>query len=164
MHIMDSIFCSKLDSDNSKDIETDIEEHVTVEKFVDTIDAYGDKDFKTHMRLRRDTVDFLICKYTKCIVFLKSTNYFSIAAIYSESEFAQTTQTGGRTPVGSKKAVYMYLWYVANTLTFRQVANLFGCSKSGAWNSIDRCTKFLISVAHIYIKWPEGPVAEQTLR
>jgi len=22
----------------------------------------------------------------------------------------------------------------------------------------------LISVAHIYIKWPEGPVAEQTLR
>jgi len=62
MHIMDSIFCSKLDSDNSKDIETDIEEHVTVEKFVDTIDAYGDKDFKTHMRLRPDTVDFLICK------------------------------------------------------------------------------------------------------
>jgi len=58
MNLADSSFGSMLDSDNSEDFETDTEEHVTVENFVDTIDAYGDKDFKTYMRLRRNTVDF----------------------------------------------------------------------------------------------------------
>jgi len=50
------------------------------------------------------------------------------------------------------KTGYMYLWYMANTLTFRQIANLFGGSISGAWNSIARCTKFFISVAEQTIK------------
>lgn len=50
----------------------------------------------------------------------------------------------------------MYIWYVSNTVTFRQLANLFGVASSAAWSTVRRVTGFIISISHEYIKWPQG--------
>lgn len=50
----------------------------------------------------------------------------------------------------------MFLWYVANTITFRQLSNLFDICKSSAWKVIVRVSSWLVGISHNYIKWPQG--------
>lgn len=53
------------------------------------------------------------------------------------------------------KDLYIFLWYIANTITFRQLSNLFGLSTSTIRNAISRVALWFISKRHDYIKWPE---------
>lgn len=104
--------------------------------FIVTITGYSDLDFKRHFRLRRNTATDLIDMYA---------NYL---AQREEPHF------GGRKVVGSDKEIYMFLWYMANTLTFRQLGNLFDTANSTAWVVIDRVSSWLFSIGHFYVTWP----------
>lgn len=53
----------------------------------------------------------------------------------------------------------MFLWYMANTNTFREMGNLFGVCKSTAWHVIRRVCLWLISIGHRYLKWPNSSEA-----
>lgn len=56
---MDVIFSS---SSSSTDTESECEEHPKCSNFEATLDSMSEMDFKLHMRLKRETVDYLICK------------------------------------------------------------------------------------------------------
>jgi len=56
----------------------------------------------------------------------------------------------------------MYLWYFANTVTFRQMGNLFGMAKSSCWRVVRRVSDWLLSIADEFIQWPVDLVAENT--
>lgn len=75
--------------------------------------------------------------------------------MYEECELLPQNVNGGRHKMGAAKEVYMYLWYVSNTITYRQLANLFGVCKSSAWSAVKRVSAWMISISHLYIKWPK---------
>lgn len=74
--------------------------------------------------------------------------------MYKNSVNIASTSGGGRSRIGAKKELYIFLWYLANTNTFREISNLFGISKSAAWYTIRRVSEWLITIGHNYIKWP----------
>lgn len=45
---------------------------------------------------------------------------------------------------------------MANTNTFREIANLFGICKSTAWHIIKRVCLWFISVGYRYLRWPNA--------
>lgn len=61
---------------------------------------------------------------------------------------------GGKETIGGELEIYIFLWYVANTVTYRQLGHLFGIAKSSAWSVISRVSKWLVSLSHEYIRWP----------
>ncbi|XP_067635191.1 putative nuclease HARBI1 isoform X2 [Eurosta solidaginis] len=133
--ILDAIYASS--SSSSEDSESENEQHGKSYNFEVTLDEMGDMDFKAHMRLQRETVVYLTTRY-------------------STSSFGVDQAGGGRSRITPKKSVYMYIWYISNTVTFRQLGNLFGVAKSSAWSVVKRVSCFLISISDEYIKWPEG--------
>lgn len=60
--------------------------------------------------------------------------------------------------------MYIYLWYNSNTLTFRQLGNLFGISKSSAWIAVTRVSSWLVSNSQHYVKWPQGDAVRENCR
>lgn len=62
--------------------------------------------------------------------------------------------TGGHKEVETAKHIYMYLWYMANTITYRQLSNLFDVCASTSWNTVNNVAKWLVSISNIYINWP----------
>uniref|UniRef100_A0A0A1XJN3 Putative nuclease HARBI1 n=2 Tax=Zeugodacus cucurbitae TaxID=28588 RepID=A0A0A1XJN3_ZEUCU len=58
--------------------------------------------------------------------------------------------------------VYMYVWYLSNTITYRQLAILFGVTKSTAWHIVRRVVAWIISIGHEFIKWPTAEALEDT--
>lgn len=58
----------------------------------------------------------------------------------------------------------MYIWYISNTVTFRQLANLFGVAKSSAWKSVGEVTAWLVSIGHEFLRWPRGSFVEETCK
>lgn len=58
----------------------------------------------------------------------------------------------------------MYIWYVSNTLTYRQLGNLFGITKSASWYAVRRVCKWIISIGHEFVKWPEGNKIKKNCR
>lgn len=56
--------------------------------------------------------------------------------------------------VTPKLKMYMTIWYLSNTVTYRQLANLFGVSKAKAWMSVDNIINWIASIAEEYIHWP----------
>lgn len=58
--------------------------------------------------------------------------------------------TGGHKEVETAKHIYMYLWYMANTITYRQLSNLFDVCASTSWNTVKNVAKWLDSISNIY--------------
>ena len=50
----------------------------------------------------------------------------------------------------------VYVWYVSNTLTYRQLSNLFGIAKSTAWRIVRYVASWLLSIGEEYIRWPNN--------
>ncbi|XP_055915446.1 uncharacterized protein LOC129950860 [Eupeodes corollae] len=74
-----------------------------------------------------------------------------------------STPRRGLPKTSAEKEVYIFLWYMANTNTFREVSNLFGVSQSTAWHIIQRVTMWLISIGHEYVKWPSRDEIAQNI-
>lgn len=60
----------------------------------------------------------------------------------------------GRPKINAERSVYVFLWYIGNTLTFRQLGNLFGIAKSTAWKVVTQVSQFLVLLGPKYIVWP----------
>ncbi|XP_031328989.1 putative nuclease HARBI1 isoform X3 [Photinus pyralis] len=125
-------------SDSSDEDDQFIKEPPTkitrIENFVEeTVPQYSDAVFQEHFRMCRRVVDFII-------------GYFAQSAYKAAS-------IGGRDKVSNEKAILLSLWYLANTETFRQVADRFNVSRS-AHRCLVRVITFLASIKHEYIVWP----------
>ncbi|XP_049316590.1 uncharacterized protein LOC125779340 [Bactrocera dorsalis] len=132
-------------SSSSEDSEQEQIEHPNCSDFVDTIDSFEDEDFKSHFRLSRTTLDYLIGRY-------------------EESEQTRFATKAGKTKIPAKTMMYMYVWYLSNTITYRQLAVLFGVTKSTAWAIVRRVVAWVISIGHEFVKWPIGDALEETTR
>ncbi|XP_053958260.1 uncharacterized protein LOC128863234 [Anastrepha ludens] len=118
-------------SSDEDSVSEDIE-HPKRSDFVETIDLMNDKVFKSHMRINRSTADFLITK------------------------FSQSASRVSCSNVGSPKCcIYIYVLYISNTVTFRQLENLFGVTKSSAWQIVPSVSAWLTTISHEYIQWPQ---------
>lgn len=153
MEVIEQLLDSSSDSDisflanfSSSSDETDgndEEEFVCVNTFVDTINTYSETQFKSHFRLDRDTVLFLIQRYYESDV--------------------NPAEGAGRQRIGAEREIYLFMWYISNTNTFRELGNLFGLQKASAWRCVNRVARWLISIGHEFVKWPKGAkVAENS--
>lgn len=131
-------------SSSSDETNSDDEgDFVCVNDFINTINSYSETQFKSHFRLNRDTVLFLIQEYY-------------------ESDIIPSLGAGRRR-IGAEKEIYLFVWYISNTISFRQLGNLFGLRKASAWRCVNRVAGWLISIGHKFIKWPKGAkVAENS--
>ncbi|XP_046802346.1 protein ALP1-like [Lucilia cuprina] len=130
----DSISSNTSSSTSDTDSSISGEEY---EDFIKKIDKFNVHEFKSHMRINASTTKYLIDGF-------------------STSSYNPDNCNGGRQSVSPKKAVYMYIWYVGNTITFRQLSILFNVSKSTAWLVVKRVSSWLVSIGHEHIKWPQG--------
>lgn len=62
--LLDVVFAS---SSSSEESESENEDHPKCNNFEATLDAMGGSDFKMHMRLKRETVEYLISNIQKLI-------------------------------------------------------------------------------------------------
>lgn len=134
----DDMFSSSSSSSSSDTDSEEPEVFASITTFINTINQMGDRQFKENFRLERSTVLQLI-------------------ELYSESDACPTDDHGGRSRIGAEKELYAFLWYMATTTTFRELGNLFGLRKSTIWKSVVRVSKWLISIGHHFIRWPQGP-------
>ena len=81
---------------------------------------------------------------------------FNISEAYSSSNVCPSYKNE-RENVGGTKETYIFLWYVANTITYRQLGNLFGICDKTAWCIIQRMSTWLVSISDTFIKWPRTP-------
>ncbi|XP_037959347.1 putative nuclease HARBI1 [Teleopsis dalmanni] len=125
---------------SSEDSSKSEEEQEKCKNFEESIESMNPMDFKNHFRLRRSTAEDLILRF-------------------SESENLSDTDCGGIKHVSCRRSVYIYLWYVGNTVTYRQLGNLFGVSVSTAWSTVKTVATFLISIGRDYVSWPRGVAA-----
>lgn len=79
---------------------------------------------------------------------------FMFPDMYKRASIAPDHNHGGRNKIGVEKEIYMFIWYISNTITFRQLGILFGVTKSSAWIVIGRVSSWLVSISHEHIKWP----------
>lgn len=107
-----------------------------VQHFIETIHQYTETEFKNHFRLRRNTTNNLVDMYTH---------------FCTEQE---QPRNGGRAKLEAEKKIFIFLWYMANTITFRQLSNLFDCSQSSAWRVVAHVSSWLTSIGHEFISWP----------
>ncbi|XP_055914549.1 uncharacterized protein LOC129947843 [Eupeodes corollae] len=130
---------------SSNDSSSDEDTHEKVANFMETIEKYSETDFKSHFRLDRSTAEQLI-------------------ESYSQTDFFATSNHGGKMKIEAREEIYFYVWYVSNTLTFRQLGNLFGVATSTAWSIVGRVSSWLVSKGREFIKWPQGDAVEQNCR
>lgn len=124
-------------STSSSDDESEPEEYVAIMTYIETINRMGEKQFKENFRLNRPTVLHLI-------------------EMYAESDHCPTDDHGGRMRIGAEKEIYAFLHYMGNTCTFRELGNLFGLRRSSIWRSVYRVSRWIMSIGHNFIRWPQA--------
>lgn len=100
---------------------------------------------------------WLVCILVCIVVWSKFLNI--LVDIYESSGIGAPNNHGGRSRIGAKKEFLLFLWYVGNTVTFRQLGNLFGICKSSAWHAVQKVSSWLVKNSSNYIKWPTGQEA-----
>lgn len=83
--------------------------------------------------------------------------------MYESAGILPSHSHGGRTKMGARKEIFIFLWFVGNTLTFRQLGNLFGVSQSSSWQAVGRVSSWLMDISQNFIKWPRGQEAHQVM-
>lgn len=109
--------------------------HAKIEDYMAVILNYSEKDFRSHFRLNRKTILFLI-------------------ELYENSGYPPTHHHGGREKVGPAKEMYILVWNLSNTETFRQIADRFGISKGTCWTVVNRALTWIVSISSEFISWP----------
>lgn len=70
--------------------------------------------------------------------------------------------TGGRIPVGKKSTLYIGLWYLGNSSTFREISEQFGIAESTVHGCVSRVIDALCALAPSVIKWPSITEMDET--
>lgn len=130
-------------SSNSEDFEPKQKQKSTCLTFVETLDALSPEEFYHKVGMKKETVEFLI-------------------RIFSKSEFHPEDTLGRKARIGNRRTIYIYIWYLSNILTFDDLSNLFGVSKSSTWIAVGRTASWLISLGEKYVKWPQKTAAVET--
>uniref|UniRef100_A0A1I8P617 DDE Tnp4 domain-containing protein n=1 Tax=Stomoxys calcitrans TaxID=35570 RepID=A0A1I8P617_STOCA len=107
-----------------------------VKQFVQTvIHNYSDIEFKTNLRISRDSANDLIQRFS---------------TICGERSYQ-----GGRHQVSAEASILLFLWFSGNKTTLREVSNLFDLSLSTTHSCINKVLDFLVNdVAPQVIKFP----------
>ncbi|KAI4455228.1 hypothetical protein MML48_1g01257 [Holotrichia oblita] len=131
---------SSTESDSSSEdsadeyLEKEREMRIKIVKYVEEIvPKYSLSEFRHHFRLSRGTTEILIGKY---------------------NTIREKIYVGGWPEVSGEKTVLMSLWYLANTETFREIADRFNVAISTAHKEIHKFAKSVASLHNEYIKWP----------
>ncbi|KAJ8910620.1 hypothetical protein NQ315_002856 [Exocentrus adspersus] len=90
----------------------------TVNTFLDVINAFDDAEFKGHFRVNRSTCEKIIREIEEADVL--------------------PTHGFGRKKISAKMAVYITLWYLSNTNSFREIANLFDITMSSVGQILNK--------------------------
>ncbi|XP_057665827.1 uncharacterized protein LOC130899703 [Diorhabda carinulata] len=92
-------------------------------KYMRIIEQYDEEELREHFRMKRLTCDYII-------------DVIRNAKVLSDYKNPEEKKT-------SKKAVYMTIWYLANTETCRQIADQFDITKSSAHRVISKIVDYL---------------------
>ncbi|XP_025407236.1 protein ANTAGONIST OF LIKE HETEROCHROMATIN PROTEIN 1-like [Sipha flava] len=102
------------------------------------VPKFTEKEFKSHFRLNRGSVEVLI-SYIGPILALESIK------------------------INIEKQILIFIWYMANCETYRQIANRFNVAESTSHKIVNNCLVALNSVAAKIIVWPSGQAAIDNL-
>lgn len=130
----DSFCLTSTSSSSSSSSEGLPEVHVKINDFMLTIDEYSDNDFRIHFRLNRSTVKFLV-------------------DLYLESN-PPTHSWGGRPKVGPAKEIHLFIWFLSNTETYRQLGDRFGIGRGTCCQVVTRVSSWLVKISPQFIFWP----------
>ncbi|XP_031156990.1 protein ALP1-like [Sander lucioperca] len=64
--------------------------------------------------------------------------------------------TQGRTPVPDNKKLLMFLWYMANQNSFREISDKFDVSQSAAHGIIRQMLTIMSGIGNTFISWPNA--------
>ncbi|XP_055914657.1 putative nuclease HARBI1 [Eupeodes corollae] len=132
--------------ESSSSSESSEDEDDQDSQLMQRIDEYSEEDFKSQFRLNRSTVDFIVSNFAK--------------SRYSTN----STPHGGRPRMECKKEIYVFLFYLGNTVTFKELGDIFGIQKSSAWFAVGRVSGWLVSIGDKYIKWPQREEVKENAR
>ncbi|XP_066930530.1 putative nuclease HARBI1 [Clytia hemisphaerica] len=109
-----------------------------IDYFELTISRLPDIDFKSHFRLRRESLEILCQRLCT-------------------SEYLQKGQKGGREEIKLAKKLCMYLWFSSTKETNRSISSRFGVTYSSVGRVVDRVTKAISAImTKQEIVWPTG--------
>lgn len=167
---------SPLEDSSSSSESEERAEATRIENYLETIKKYSDAEFKKHFRLNRSTVKLIIGRYSVgcfspiSLYLLRNYQYTNVTDFINQNIFldsyADTVQSarGGRPMISPENSVYMTIWYLANSESFRQLADRFNVTLSCAYNKIRSVCKHIIEQSPNYIKWPSEDEAIEEAR
>lgn len=81
---------------------------------------------------------------------------FSLLNIVEYTEYYEQRITGtrGRETVGADIEMYLALWFLANTESYRQLSDRFNVTKSSVFRILHRVIEWFVNQSPRYIKWP----------
>lgn len=101
---------------------------------MDLIDSYDDEDWKRHFRMTSSTFHQLLDIIGPAI---------------------ERKNVGGRNPISVKEIMLISIEYLANNITMRTIAVIYGRSPSCVWKAIECFTKALQRRILDIVQWPE---------
>lgn len=129
-----SLASTSSSSSSSSSSENDREDHAKIFNFMQTVDQYSDIDFRNHFRLNRSTVKFLLDLY--------------------KEDNPPTFTWGGRPKVGPSKEMHLFIWFVSNTETYRQLGDRFGIGRGTCCQVVKKVSSWLVKISSQFIFWP----------
>lgn len=103
---------------------------------------YNDVEFKENFRLSRGTFEYLLYLIRPDIE----------GKIY---EF-------GPMPIAPEKQLYIALWVLGTSDSYRSVTTKFGIGRATAWRCVKRVVKALCALRNYFIRWPSAAEARET--
>lgn len=122
-------------------IKNEQEQHQRQQHYVEhVIPRYSEQDFKSHFRLQRKTVEYLIIEYTR----------------YKDEIAVNSPPLRGRAQLPPNLCIYVSLWYLGNQEPFRTVSDKFDISISSVYSIICEVTNWLCKISAQHIHWPRA--------
>ncbi|XP_067132867.1 putative nuclease HARBI1 [Centruroides vittatus] len=113
---------------------------IRIENYVsDVVSMYSDKEFKSHFRLSRTTVEILL----QCL---------------------PNPKVKTKPLIEKEKNLLIFLWLVGNQETYREVADRFGVTESHEHGVFMKYCDHISALATKFICWPIGEEAERSIR
>ena len=100
-----------------------------VQNFADTVESFTDYDFKKHFRIAKSTFDIVLDK---------------VNPFLPQTEITESSET----------QLQIFLWYLSNQCSMREISNLFCISISTVHACISRVASALCDIRNLIIRWP----------
>ena len=101
----------------------------------ETINNYTDWDFKHHFRLGRATFETLLDKL--------------IPALEPED-------VRGKEAITPRKQLLIYMWYLANQDSMREISHLFDVAESSVNKVLKKVARAVVSLKDLFLIWPDA--------